>query len=109
ANSAAILAWPGSHRDWVRPGLMLYGVSPLEGSHGTQHDLRPAMRFLSEIIAVRRLRQGEPVGYGANWRCPQDMVIGVVAAGYGDGFPRHAGGGTPVVVRGCRTRIVGVA
>src|SRR5690606_33864943 len=64
---------------------------------------------LSEIIAVRRLAKGEPVGYGADWRCPEDMVIGVVAAGYGDGFPRHAGAGTPVLVRGRRTQIVGVA
>jgi alanine racemase len=109
ANSAGILAWPESHADWVRPGLMLYGVSPLEGSTGAEHGLRPAMSFGSQLISVRRLAAGEPVGYGASWRCPEDMPVGVVAAGYGDGFPRHARTGTPVLVRGRRASLVGVA
>jgi len=109
ANSAGVLAWPESQADWVRPGLMLYGVSPLEKGTGADHGLRPAMSFSSRLISVRRLARGEPVGYGADWRCPEDMAVGVVAAGYGDGFPRHAKTGTPVLVRGRRTTIVGVA
>ena len=109
ANSAGVLAWPGSHADWVRPGLMLYGVSPMEKSTGADHGLRPAMEFNSRLISVKHLAAGEPVGYGADWRCPEAMSIGVVAAGYGDGFPRHAKSGTPVLVSGRRTTIVGVA
>lgn len=109
ANSAGILAWPDSHADWIRPGLMLYGVSPMEKSAGTQHGLRPSMSFVSRLISVKRIAAGEAVGYGAAWRCPEDMAVGVVAAGYGDGFPRHACTGTPVLVRGVRTAIIGVA
>jgi alanine racemase len=109
ANSAGVLGWPDSRADWVRPGLMLYGVSPMENSAGVDHGLRPAMRFASRLISVKRVAAGESVGYGAAWRCPEDMAIGVVAAGYGDGFPRHAKTGTPVVVRGRRTTLIGVA
>jgi alanine racemase len=109
ANSAGVLGWPDSHADWVRPGLMLYGVSPMENSVGADHGLLPAMRFGSRLISVKRVAAGESVGYGAAWCCPEDMTIGVVAAGYGDGFPRHAKTGTPVLVRGRRTQLVGVA
>lgn len=109
ANSAAILTCPESHGDWVRPGLMLYGVSPLAPAIGAAHGLRPAMALHSELIAVRRVRAGEPVGYGAAWTCPEDMPIGVVAAGYGDGFPRHAQSGTPILVDGARCAIIGYA
>lgn len=109
ANSAALLAWPAAHADWVRPGLMLYGVSPLEGGNGADHGLQPAMTLCSELISIRRLGKGEPVGYGASWRCPEEMPIGVVAAGYGDGFPRHAHSGTPVLVKGRCAATVGFA
>jgi alanine racemase len=109
ANSAAILACPESHAQWVRPGLMLYGVSPLISGRGAQHGLRPVMGLHSELISVRRVRAGESVGYGASWSCPEDMPIGVVAAGYGDGFPRHAKSGTPILVDGARCAIIGFA
>lgn len=109
ANSAAIIAWPESRADWVRPGLMLYGVSPFDAGTGLDQGLRPAMALQSEIISLRRLRRGDPVGYGASWRCPEDMQVGVVAAGYGDGFPRHACSGTPVLVSGRRSCTVGFA
>lgn len=109
ANSAALIGWPECHRHWVRPGLMLYGVSPIEGCTGAGHGLLPAMQFVSELIAVRNVAAGESIGYGAGFRCPEDMRIGVVAAGYGDGFPRQARTGAPVLVRGRRTAIVGVA
>ena len=107
ANSAAILAWPATHADWVRPGLMLYGVSPIQNETAADHDLRPVMSLVSELISVRSLQGGEAVGYGASWRCPEAMLIGIVAAGYADGFPRHAGSGTPIIVNGQRACIIG--
>lgn len=109
ANSAAIISCPQSHGDWVRPGLMLYGVSPLEDSQAADHDLKPVMSLQSQLISVKTLQKGESVGYGASWRCPSDTVIGIVAAGYGDGFPRHARSGTPTLVNGKRASIIGNA
>ena len=107
ANSAGILAWPETHRDWVRPGIMLYGVSPLVDSSGVEHELQPVMSLHSELIAVNQRRQGDPIGYGGIYRCPADMPVGVVAIGYGDGYPRHAPGGTPVLVNGMRAPLIG--
>ena len=107
ANSAAILAWPDSLGDWVRPGLLLYGVSPLDHTTNTEHDLKPVMTLASELISVKTIGKGETVGYGDTWVCPQDMPVGVVAAGYGDGFPRHAATGTPVLVNGQRVSVIG--
>lgn len=100
ANSAAMLAWPECCLDWVRPGLMLYGASPIPGAAAADFDLNPVMTLESALISVKRVRRGEPVGYGAGWRCPEDLPIGVVAAGYGDGYPRRAPPGTPVLVAG---------
>lgn len=107
ANSAAVLAWPDAHDDWVRPGIMLYGASPLAGRSAAQLDLRPAMTLKSALIAVRDCRRGDPVGYGGDWVCPADMRIGVAAIGYGDGYPRHAPAGTPVLVNGRRAALAG--
>ena len=107
ANSAGILAWPDTHRDWVRPGIMLYGVSPFVDSSAAEHDLQPVMTLQSELIAVNQQRQGEPIGYGGTYRCPADMPVGVVAIGYGDGYPRHAPSGTPVLVNGQRVPLIG--
>ena len=107
ANSAGILAWPDSHRDWVRPGLMLYGVSPLDDTTAADHELQPVMTLRSRLISVKAIRKGESVGYGASWICPEDMLIGIIATGYGDGFPRHARSGTPVMVSGVRCEIIG--
>lgn len=109
ANSAAIVSCVESHADWVRPGLMLYGVSPMQDTVARDHDLKPVMSLLSELISVKTLRKGETVGYGASWRCPADTTIGIVAAGYGDGFPRHARSGTPTLVNGRRASIIGNA
>ncbi len=109
ANSAGILAFPETHADWVRPGLMLYGVSPLIDSHGDAEGLQPVMTLESQLIAVKKLSANEPVGYGATWHCPEDMPVGVVAAGYGDGYPRHAPSGTPVLVNGERVSLIGRA
>jgi len=109
ANSAGIIAFPESHADWVRPGLMLYGVSPLSDSTAADDGLAPVMSLRTEVIAVKKLHAGEPVGYGATWHCPEDMPVGVVAAGYGDGYPRHAPSGTPVLLNGQRVSLIGRA
>ena len=109
ANSAGLLAFPEAHVDWVRPGIMLYGVSPFTDSHGSQEELKLVMTLQSRLITVKRLKAGDPVGYGATWRCPEDMTVGVVAAGYGDGYPRHARPGTPVLVNGKRVELIGRA
>lgn len=107
ANSGAILAYPATHADWVRPGLMLYGVSPFSDADGASLGLAPVMTLRSRLIAVKRVRAGAAVGYGGAYVCPEDMPVGVVAYGYGDGYPRHARTGTPVLVRGVRTQIIG--
>ena len=107
ANSAAILAHSDCHMDWVRPGIMLYGSSPFSDKTARDLDLRPTMSLRSEIIAIRNLQKGDAVGYGSTWVCPEAMAIGVVACGYGDGYPRHAPSGTPVSIAGRRSIIVG--
>ncbi|MDX1444430.1 MAG: alanine racemase [Gammaproteobacteria bacterium] len=107
ANSAGTLAFPATHRDWVRPGVSLYGVSPLEGSTGPEQGLRPVMTVGTELIARKLIRKGETIGYGGHWTAPEDMPFGVVAIGYGDGYPRHAPNGTPVLVNGQRVPLIG--
>ncbi|SHE37558.1 alanine racemase [Modicisalibacter ilicicola DSM 19980] len=107
ANSPATLAWPQAHGAWNRPGVMLYGSDPLEGANDASRALRPVMTLHSEIIAVQELDAGEPVGYGGRWIAPRPSRIGVVAAGYGDGYDRHAVDGTPVLVDGRRTVLAG--
>ena len=107
ANSAGIVAWPDSHADWVRPGIMLYGVSPVAGKSAAQLSLRPVMTLQTSLIAVHKRKHGDAIGYGGDWRCPRDMPVGVAAIGYGDGYPRHATAGTPVLVNGRRVLLVG--
>jgi alanine racemase len=107
ANSAGLIAWPEARADWVRPGLMLYGASPLPGKVGAELGLKPAMRFESRLIAVREYPAGAAVGYGATWRCPEAMPIGVAAVGYADGYHRSLPSGTPVMVRGSAVAMVG--
>ncbi|HEX5057218.1 MAG TPA: alanine racemase [Gammaproteobacteria bacterium] len=107
ANSAALIDWPDARRDWVRPGIMLYGVSPFLPGHGPRLDLKPVMTLRSRLIAINNRKSGEPIGYGGVWVCPRDMRVGAVAIGYGDGYPRHIETGTPVLVNGKRAPIVG--
>jgi alanine racemase len=106
SNSAADLLHPECAADWVRPGVMLYGGSP---SDATAHalGLRPAMQLSSEIIGVQHIAAGDAVGYGSQFVAEQPMTVGVVACGYADGYPRHAPSGTPVIVDGVRTRLIG--
>ena len=107
ANSSALLQWPQTRCDWIRPGLLLYGVSPVAHLSAVELGLRPAMTVSSALIAVRDVPAGGTIGYGGTWRCPENMRVGVVAFGYADGYPRHAGTGTPVLVNGVRTQILG--
>jgi len=92
--------------DWVRPGVMLYGGTP-GGRTASSYDLRPAMTLSSEIIAIQNLVAGDSVGYGSRFQAEWPMQIGVVACGYADGYPRHASHGTPVLVDGVKTTLVG--
>lgn len=107
ANSPAVLAWPDAHLDWVRPGYMLWGDSPFAGPHPQADRLRPVMRLLSSVISLRDVAPGESVGYGATWRAERPSRIATITAGYGDGYPRTASNGTPVLVRGHRARLAG--
>lgn len=107
ANSAATLGWPESHADWIRPGIMLYGVSPFVGGRASDDGLRPVMTLRTRLIATKTLCAGERVGYGGDWLADRDTSIGIAAIGYGDGYPRHAPSGTPVLVNGRRVALVG--
>ncbi len=107
SNSAGILAWPTSHSDWNRPGYMLFGHSPMTTEVESASGLRPAMTLRSEIIAIREVPAGESVGYGARWTAERPSVIGTVAAGYADGYPRHAPSGTPTLVKNQIVPLVG--
>jgi len=107
ANSAAILARSELHADWIRPGIMVYGVSPFDSDVEAAQTLRPAMTLRSEIIAIREIPAGDSVGYGARWTADRRSVIATVAAGYADGYPRHAPNGTPVFVGGKVMPLVG--
>jgi alanine racemase len=108
ANSAALLRFPQTHADWVRPGILLYGASPAT-AHATAADigLKPVMRFEARVIAVQHLQPGDRVGYGGMFTAERSMRVGTVACGYADGYPRHAPSGTPVAVDGVRSRLVG--
>lgn len=107
ANSAAILAWPNAVAEWVRPGIMLYGASPLGDDHASARMLRPVMHLESALIAVRDVPAGEPIGYGGRYVCGRPTRVGVVAMGYADGYPRHAPDGSPVAVAGQVARLIG--
>ena len=117
ANSAAILLWPPALEsapaldykgdNWVRPGLALFGASPVLGKSAREMGLKPAMSFESHLIAVKTIRRGNSVGYGSQWRARRDTVVGVVAVGYGDGYPRQLQSGTPVIVNDRRVALIG--
>ena len=107
ANSAGILGWPQSHAFWNRPGIMLYGVSPFINGRAKDQNLKPVMTLSSQLISVKEIKKGETIGYGGIYVCEKDMTIGIVAIGYGDGYPRHAKIGTPVLVNNKRCSLVG--
>ncbi len=107
ANSAGILGWPQTHADQQRPGIMLYGVSPFVAGRAQEHLLKPVMTLQSRLIAVKNVKKGDAIGYGGTYICEQDKRIGIVAAGYADGYPRHAKTGTPVLVNQQRCGLLG--
>ena len=111
ANSAAILSWPDAYSEpnhaWVRPGVMLYGASPFIEKTAEEQGLKPVMTLSSRLIGINQCKKGDAIGYGGTWQCPEDMPVGIVAAGYGDGYPRHVNTGTPVLVNEKRVPIVG--
>ena len=111
AASAGILQWPDTHLDYVRPGVMLYGSSPMAGKTGEELGLQPVMTLRSRLITIRDLKAGESIGYGATYVCDRDTRMGTVSFGYGDGYPRSAINGTPVLVQtasgSVRTRMIG--
>lgn len=104
ANSAAIQLAPTMHLNWVRPGIMLYGagIAPQHITH-----FKPVMSLVSRVIAIKWIAAGEGVGYGQTWYAPRPTCLAVVAAGYGDGYPRHAENGTPVIINNLRVPLVG--
>lgn len=107
ANSAGLIAWPQARVDWVRPGLMLYGASPLPGRTGAQLGLKAAMQLESRLIAIREYAAGERLGYGRAYRCSERMRVGVVAVGYADGVHRCLPNGTPLMLHGQRVPLAG--
>lgn len=115
ANSAAMLGWRellneavhSRANTWVRPGIALYGISPFPGRCGADLGLRPVMELESRLIAVKPVSRGEPVGYGGTWAPAENTNIGIVSAGYGDGYPRFIPSGTPILVAGRRVSLAG--
>ena len=107
ANSPGLLAWEKARYDWVRPGYMLYGNSPMLQPHTSADALRPVMTLTSAVISLRQVAAGETVGYGATWTAGRPSKIATVTIGYGDGYPRLAPNGTPVLVNGRRCGLAG--
>lgn len=107
ANSAALITQADALLDWVRPGIMLYGGSPVQNQTAEQLNLRPVMTLRSRIIATQLVKAGESVGYGQQWVAARDSEIGIVAVGYGDGYPRVLPSGTAVLVDGQRASLIG--
>lgn len=107
SNSAGLLGWPAARGDWVRIGGLLYGQSVVEGRTGADFGFVPAMTLATRLIAINRVARGERIGYAGAWNCPEDMPVGVAAIGYGDGYPRSAATGTPVLLRGRRVPLIG--
>jgi len=107
SNSAAILGWPEINDQWQRPGYMLYGASPFDRPQTHADQLQPVMHFQSAVISTRSVAAGQSVGYTANWTAQRPSRIATIAVGYGDGYPRHAPNGTPVLIQGVKCPLVG--
>jgi len=123
SNSAALLRhndaanyqqWQSAQLDnypisseYIRPGIMLYGADPLEEANAASQSLFPVMTLAAPILAIRTIKTGETVGYNGNWQAKRESVIATIGAGYGDGYPRHAPNGTPVIIHGQRVPLTG--
>lgn len=106
-NSGGIFHFPEHHYDFVRPGIALYGIAPMAERTGADLGLKPVMTVQSSLISVQRVAKGASLGYGARYQCPEDMPVGVVAFGYGDGYPITAQDGTPILVNNVECPLVG--
>jgi alanine racemase len=107
ANSAGLLGWQYAQRHWVRPGIMLYGGSPFCHKTAGDEGLKPVMTLSSKVISLRTIKKGARVGYGGSWLATKTSLIATIGIGYGDGYPRHAIAGTPVIVAGQKAHLVG--
>ncbi len=111
AASAAILSLPETHYDYLRPGIMLYGASPLAGKSAESLGLHPVMTLSARILTIKAIAAGDTVGYGGSYTCTRTTLVAVVSIGYADGYPRAAGNGTPVLVKTAagifRTSLIG--
>ena len=107
ANSAAVLGFPESHAEWVRVGGLLYGISVVAGKPGPDFGFQPAMTLSARLVAIQDLARGERIGYGQTYACPEAMRVGVVAVGYGDGYPRHVRSGAAMLLGGRMAPVVG--
>jgi alanine racemase len=107
ANSAGLFGSVPVQEDWVRPGLALYGASPFDDKTAAELGLHPVMSLETSVIATRKVKAGETVGYGGAWKASHDSIIAIIAAGYGDGITRNLAGGTPILVNGQRAPVVG--
>jgi alanine racemase len=107
ANSAALLGKVPTGCHWARPGISLYGASPFETTSAARLGLKPVMTLTSSVIAVRRVRRGEAVGYGGTWVAKRESMVATIAAGYGDGVPRSLKNGTPILINGRRAALAG--
>ncbi|RZI46329.1 alanine racemase [Rickettsiales endosymbiont of Peranema trichophorum] len=106
-NSAGLLHFSNCHYDYVRPGIMLYGASPIPGVDASSLGLKPVMTVQTAIISIQMLKKGSTIGYGARYKCPEDMMVGIIAFGYGDGYPGAAKDGTPILINGIECSVVG--
>lgn len=107
ANSAAVLSQPEAHYDWVRPGIMMYGISPMLDGTGTDLNLQPVMTFSAPVVAIKQYAAGSAIGYGGDYVCPQQTTVAVISCGYGDGYPRLAPSGTQVLCNDRMCKLVG--
>ncbi|MEK6734253.1 MAG: alanine racemase [Pseudomonadota bacterium] len=107
ANSAAIFGLPDTHYDMVRPGIAIYGISPFKDKTASELGLKPVMTLQTRLVSVTNAKKGSYIGYGSRFLCPEDMKIGVIAMGYGDGYPRTARDGTPILVNNKPCQLVG--
>lgn len=106
-NSAGIFQYPASHHHFVRPGIAIYGASPALGKSAAELNLKPVMTLQTSLIAIKEMTKGATIGYGARYSCPEDMPVGIIAFGYGDGYPRTARDGAPILVNNARCKLVG--
>lgn len=106
-NSATIMGWESGYSDWIRPGIILYGLSPFKDNVPACEALIPVMTLKSEVIAIHNIPVGGKVGYGSTWEAKQPSIIATVAIGYGDGYPSNAKNGTPVLIKGQKAFVAG--